>query len=163
MTEILSPHFPVHRVQDSGNRNKPREGVQEDPCNHFGELVHYAVIELKRSPESFRQCLMHDPSVKECWSQLRLSGLSPVLQGGAKVIARPHQYEAIINDIVSYGVCFQLTDVTMGRKLKPRHIIITEEYWHIVRAALQRIRSSENVKPRRLALGTACCAELVAV
>jgi hypothetical protein len=94
---------------------------------------------------------------------LRLSGFKPELHGGAKVIARPDQYEAIINDIVSYGVRFQLTHVTMSPELKPRHIMFTEEYLHVVMAALKSIRSSENVRPRRLAIGMAGCAELVAV
>ena len=150
-------------MQD-GTEKKTREGA-EDPCkdNHVGELVAFAVIELKRSPKSFQQSLLNDPVVQECWSQLRLSGFNPQLHGGAQVIARPHQYEAIINDIVSYGVRFQLTHVTMIPELKPRHIIVTEEYLHVVMAALKSIRSSENVRPRRLAIGLAGCAELVAV
>merc|ERR1711862_168172 len=95
------------------------------------------VLEFSRSPQSFRDCLLHCPALEECREALSTNGFSSELPAGAKLFVRPQQVKPVMQALSSEGW-----------NLKPRHVIVNDEFEDVVVKAVASLRSSDRVKQK---------------
>ena len=126
-------------------------------------VANYQVVEFKRSLASFRAALQQEESLSQCRAALLMHGMCVQFAGGCHIWARPDQYDAIVHDLMVNGIKFCGGPVFVLEALKFRHIIASEKYASMVLAAAAKLRSVENVKPKRYAEGTAISVALVSV
>merc|ERR1712129_539363 len=97
---------------------------------------HVHIIEYSRHPQSLRRALLGCDSLMTCRRSLREKGLSPELQSGAKIFVPAEFYEAVV--VAVQG----LEDL----RLKPWHVVVSEEFEEAVIAAAASLPSREQVR-----------------
>lgn len=95
------------------------------------------LLEYSRSPQSFRNCLLKCPSLEQCRKALRDHGFDTELPSGAKLFVLPEHVELVMQTLADEGW-----------ELKPRHIIVSDEFEDAVVRAIESLRSSERVKQK---------------
>jgi len=102
--------------------------------------IELIILKFARSPNAFRRALMEGPELRDCRDALEGRVL---LDSGAKVFVRPEHYEAVMEEIRRSG----------PPQLFSSHVIVEQDFEHLVRQALLSVPSSERVVGRgRMAL-----------
>jgi len=96
------------------------------------------LLEFSRSPESFRLCLLDRPKLVECHTSLREKGFDPDLPSGAKVFVNPNQFQPLMHALD-----------TESWELKPRHVLVSDDFEEEVLAAVESLRSNDRVKQKQ--------------
>eukprot|EP00444_Apocalathium_aciculiferum_P069655 CAMPEP_0183573686 /NCGR_PEP_ID=MMETSP0371-20130417/131609_1 /TAXON_ID=268820 /ORGANISM="Peridinium aciculiferum, Strain PAER-2" /LENGTH=227 /DNA_ID=CAMNT_0025783689 /DNA_START=12 /DNA_END=695 /DNA_ORIENTATION=+ len=95
------------------------------------------LLHFSRSPEAFRVALMEGPELQPCRQALTDAAKDAKLESGAKAFVRPEHYDAMCEAIHS-----------TGRKLYTSHVLVAEEFEHLVLDAVDCLPSSEGVRRR---------------
>ena len=86
--------------------------------------------------------LLEGPLLKDCRLELELAGHSCVLQGSfAKIFVRPHQWDAVMDELA-------------GLDLQRTHVIVADEFEHLLNATVNQIRSKSRPKVKTRTLLT---------
>uniref|UniRef100_A0A7S4QN56 Uncharacterized protein n=1 Tax=Alexandrium monilatum TaxID=311494 RepID=A0A7S4QN56_9DINO len=93
------------------------------------------LLEYSRSPKEFLNALLLSPELAACRDALTRQGLDFKLKGGAKVFVRPEQHRFVVK-------------AAKGRQLKPRHVIVAEEFEGSLERALQDVGKGVKTKAR---------------
>lgn len=99
-----------------------------------------SVLTYSRSTQMFREALMQGPQLQPCRQALEDAGFHAELPCGAKVFVQPELYEAVVRELE-------------GQDLKPRHVIVAEEFERCVDAAIRSLPSKEQSRPKGEKIG----------
>ena len=88
------------------------------------------VLEYNRSPQAFRDALLHDPDLDEVRRPLHETGLSTELASRAKIFVRPDQYMLVQEAIHTQHP---------GLDLEARHVIVDVDSEEPVRTVIARL------------------------
>jgi hypothetical protein len=97
------------------------------------------LLEFSRDRKSYHDTLMHCEELEESRQALRRSGFNPEHPSGAKQILSPSDYEAAL-DVACRG----------NWRLKPRHVLVSDNLEDVVIRAVRGTRSSFIRRCRQL-------------
>lgn len=93
------------------------------------------LLEFARSPKQFLHALQYAPELEECRRAMSSSGCPFTVKGGAKVFVRPERYAGVMKAI-------------QGKQLKPRHVIIADEFEDLLELAIHNIGKGVKTKSK---------------
>eukprot|EP00435_Cladocopium_sp_Y103_P073330 s78_g43.t1 len=103
------------------------------------------LLEFSRSPSSFLEALLNHPALQACADGLAAKVTDvwaeagpPLLKSGAKMFVNPEQVPLVLEQIRAEGW-----------QLKPRHVIVNDQYEEAVVEAVSGIRSRDRVVQKR--------------
>ncbi|CAE8700200.1 unnamed protein product [Polarella glacialis] len=96
------------------------------------ETIEVIILKFVRAPEAYRKALMEGPELRECRDALEGRALLP---SGAKVFVRPEHYESVMEGIRRSGL----------KELFTSHVIVAQEFEHLVEKALFSVPSNDRV------------------
>jgi len=140
-------HLPMHRAlcrledtvgEGSGETVTANVRVSDDLLRSRPSPPSIHLLEFSRSPGSFRQCFLDRPKLVECHASLREKGFDPDLRSGAKVFVNPDHFHALMDALD-----------TEDYDLKPRHVLVSDDFEEEVIAAVAGLRSSDRVKQKQ--------------
>jgi len=71
--------------------------------------------------------------LQQCLLELQRSGHSWILNSGAKIFVRPHQWEMVMEAVA-------------GKDLRTYHVIVAEEFKHLLEDTVRQIRCRSRPK-----------------
>lgn len=99
------------------------------------------LLEYSRSPQSFRSCFLTCPKLQECHALLIDNGYDTELPSGAKIFVSPDQFQPVMQTLSAE--CWEL---------KPRHIIVNDDFEEAVVQTVNSLRSSDRIKQKTRAV-----------
>ena len=109
----------------------------------------FIVVELSRSPESFRQALIRDPHLVRCREALCAANLPLEIGDRAKLLVDPEHVNIVIEHINANGVTFADGTHVSADALRPRHLVCSVGFLIAALRAVAEIKRKEKVKVKR--------------
>ena len=107
-------------------------------------VVYVSVMRAGRSPQVVRDALRNNNQLQHVYSELVDGQGAP----GAKLICRPEHKESIIRYLNEHGADLQGAALRLPQ-MKPRHIIVADDFQAMVDQAIDSIPTSHHIRPRR--------------
>ena len=120
-------------------------------CQNAAQNAHVRLIEFKRSPEQFRDCLAKEPRLRACRAELSSAG-HVVLAGleHPKMYVEPHLVALTMKHLRRKGARLSLNSVpVLWQHLKARHVIASDGYYNVVVEAVDGLRKALQIKVLR--------------
>jgi serine/threonine protein kinase len=114
---------------DYSTRKVVRAGQAESAENIY-------IDTYNKTPKEFLDALFESPLLKACRLDLLDAGHSWLLDSGAKVFVRPHQWDLVMQAVE-------------GKDLRKWHVIVAAEFSNLVEESLSEIRSRTRPKKQR--------------
>ena len=102
------------------------------------------VLEFKRSPEEYKQCLANEPALAACRQSLKTAGYNTDLDTKAKVFLAPDLWPPVLDFLRNGAHPFCRPD-----DLQFRHVITDEKHRFFLLSALSELSSNLNIKVKR--------------
>lgn len=121
----------AHHVEKRISNAALNSATTENHSQHATSNSHQAVwlLKYRSHPHEFYDALVQGDPLSACRDAMAARNLFCVLPNlGAKVFVKPHQWEAVLSCLDSLGMA-----------LRPYHVVVVDEYEHLVEESLQTI------------------------
>ena len=109
----------------------------------------FVVLEYRRSPASFLQCLILNPRLAECRQALEEAGHPWEVGDKAKLFVHPEVCRRVINFLGVHGVVLDDGARLFDTDMKRRHVICGEEFQKVTEDAISFLPCREKVTLKR--------------